>query len=411
MPTNYTPELIAELNQIVAGLPRAEGVKAVGKKLKLSERAARQAYSQYVEQGMPSRAPVTLPEIVREEKGDKTEYTVDGYDVETIEDVIKLCNVDRHTWATKRFSVGQRADGKLRWNASFERSKYATSSFLGDLKEDLKKLVPPPRKVVTKPVKGGRLLEIAIFDLHLGKLGYAPEVGSDYDIKIAREVFFAALYELVKKARKQGPISRILFPVGNDYLTIDSDSNETTAGTPQDVDSRFAKIYREGRKILVEAIEYLRQIAPVDVMVVAGNHDHESMFHLGDALECWFHAHKDVKVLNEPISRKYYQFGKVLLCFCHGHLEKQDSLHGLAAAEQPAMWAATTYREWHLGHLHHQSVKEYMGTIVRILSSLSGADRYHHDHGYVGAKRVAQGFLFNEETGFEAQFNSTPVEA
>jgi predicted PolB exonuclease-like 3'-5' exonuclease len=54
MPTNYTPELIAELNKLAANLPRAEGVKAVGKKLGLSARAARQAYAQYVKvKGVP----------------------------------------------------------------------------------------------------------------------------------------------------------------------------------------------------------------------------------------------------------------------------------------------------------------------------------------------------------------------
>lgn len=45
----YTPELINELKQITKGLPRAAGVKAVGKRLKLSERAARNAYSQYLD--------------------------------------------------------------------------------------------------------------------------------------------------------------------------------------------------------------------------------------------------------------------------------------------------------------------------------------------------------------------------
>lgn len=408
MPNTYTPELINELKQITKGLPRAAGVKAVGKRLKLSERASRSAYSRYVDGNI---SPNLSSEITREDKGDNTQYTIDGLDVKTIDDVIRMCNVDRHTWATKRFSVGQRNDGRLRWNASFERSKFATTTFVDDLKEDLKKLVPPPTKSKAATVKGGRLLEIALFDLHLGKLGWAEQDGADYDLKIARKVFFDAINELVAKAQKQGPISRILFPVGNDYLTIDSDSNETTAGTPQDVDSRFAKIYREGRKMLVEAIELLRQIAPVDVMVVAGNHDNQSMFHLGDALECWFHGHEDVKVFNQPISRKYYQFGKVMLCFCHGNLEKPDKLPTLAAVEEPIMWAATIYREWHTAHFHHESVKEHMGVNVRILSSLSGPDRFHHDHGFVGAKRMAQAFLFNENTGLEAIFNSTPVQA
>ena len=409
MSNTYTPELINELKQITKGLPRAAGVKAVGKRLKLSERAARNAYSRYVD-GKVVVAGIAS-EIVREDKGDSSQYTVDGMDVQTIDDVIRVCNVDRHLWATKRFSVGQRNDGRLRWNASFERSKFATNTFVKDLKEDLKKLVLPPTKSKAAPVKGGRLVEFSLPDIHFGKLGWKPESGGDYDMKIARKIFFEAINELVEKAQKQGPISRILYPVGNDYLTIDSDSNETTAGTAQDVDSRFAKIYREGRKMLVEAIELLRQIAPVDVIVVPGNHDNQSMFHLGDALECWFHAYSDVKIFNEPISRKYYQFGKNMICFSHGHLEKHDKLPQLAAVEQPAMWAATLYREWHLGHLHHDWVKEYMGTIVRILPSLTGADRYHHDNGYVGAKRVAQAFSYNEMTGLEAVFNSTPVES
>lgn len=409
MPNIYTPELVNELKELTKGLARAEGVKAVRKHLGLSERAARNAYARYVE-GEVVIGSGAASEITREDKGDSTQYTVDGFNVKTIDDVIKVCNVDRNAWMTKRFSVGQRPDGRIRWNASFERNKFATSTFVDDLKEDLKQLVVAPAKTKVVPVKGGCLLEIALFDLHLGKLGWKPEAGGDYDMKIARTVFFAAIHELVEKAQKQGDISRILFPVGNDYLTIDSDSNETTRGTPQDVDSRFAKIYREGRKMLVEAIELLRQIAPVDVIVVAGNHDNQSMFHLGDALECWFHGHDDVNVDNEPISRKYYQFGQNMICFSHGYLEKHSQLPQLAAVEQPAMWAATTYREWHLGHLHHESVKEYMGTNVRILPSLTGADRYHHDNGYVGSKRSAQAFRFHEVNGLEAVFNSTPVE-
>ena len=406
MPHVYTPELISELKKLTQDLPRAEGVKAVGKRLGLSERAARTAYSQYV----GGSTVVPSPSFTKTVRDDKVDVECKTHEVKELEDVVKLCNVDQDLWRVKSFAVSQNRSGAFVWRTSFERNKYLSPLFLAELKEDLKSVVVAPPKVKTNPVKGGCLLEIALFDLHLGKLGWKPEAGGDYDMKIARSVFFAAIQELVEKAQKQGEISRILFPVGNDYLTIDSDNNETTKGTPQDVDSRFAKIYREGRKMLVEAVELLRQIAPVDVMVVAGNHDHHSMFHLGDALECWFHGHDDVTVNNDPISRKYYQFGQNMICFSHGHLEKHNQLPQLAAVEQPAMWAATTYREWHVAHFHHESVKEYMGTNVRILPSLTGADRYHHDNGYVGAKRIAQAFRFHELNGLEAVFNSTPLE-
>lgn len=58
MPNTYTPDIIAQLNKIAAHLPRAEGVKAVRKHLKLSERQARFVYAQYVgrkEDGQPKQ--------------------------------------------------------------------------------------------------------------------------------------------------------------------------------------------------------------------------------------------------------------------------------------------------------------------------------------------------------------------
>ncbi len=45
----YTPALIAELRDLVAGLPRAEGVKKLMKRLDISERNARRQYVKYVE--------------------------------------------------------------------------------------------------------------------------------------------------------------------------------------------------------------------------------------------------------------------------------------------------------------------------------------------------------------------------
>lgn len=47
--TVYTPELIEKLRALVKRLSRSEGVKAVGRRLGLSERRAREVYSSYVE--------------------------------------------------------------------------------------------------------------------------------------------------------------------------------------------------------------------------------------------------------------------------------------------------------------------------------------------------------------------------
>ncbi len=248
---------------------------------------------------------------------------------------------------------------------------------------------------------------VSLFDAHLGKLSWAEQDGQNYDLKIAKEVYMKALQDLVAKAQVQGGIGRILFPVGNDYLTCDGDDNETSAGTPQSVDGRFPKIFREARKMLVEAIDYLRLIAPVDVIVIAGNHERESMFHLGDALECWYHADDSVTIDNMFRPRKYYSFGNTVFGLTHGDTIQQDKLPLLGANERPDLWAQCKRRVWFLGHFHHYSLKEYVGVQVWVLPSLSGSDGYHQSNGFVGAVRCAVAFMYGPE-GLEAMFQSEP---
>lgn len=327
----------------------------------------------------------------------------------TMEEVVGLMKVDLDVWEPRGFSVTRKKNG-FGWNARFaRRPEAADRRVIEDLKRDIaagSRVILPPIK--RKPVKGGRLLVVSLFDAHLGKLSWAEQDGQSYDLKIAKECYLRALYDLIAKAKQYGaPISRILFPVGNDYLTCDSDVNETTAGTLQSVDGRFPKIYREGRKLLCESIEYLRTIAPVDVIVTPGNHDRNSMFHMGDALDCWFHDQPDVTVDNRWVPRKYYRFGNTVFGLTHGDTIRQDRLPLAGAVEADELWAQCKRRVWLLGHFHHFQLKEYMGVQVHILPSLSGSDGYHQNNGFIGALRTAVALLYSE-TEHEATFQSTP---
>jgi hypothetical protein len=345
------------------------------------------------------------------QNGDLATAEVKGVDgIKTLEDLVEYCNIDLSIWEPIKFWSNVWAD-KLQVKAEFKRKvDPKIRDLIAEFKLDAVNYSPKVPRINYIPSKNAKILEIALPDLHLGKLSWKPNCGADYDSKIARDLFFLALVELVNKAERQGGFEKILFPIGNDYITIDSELGTTTAGTPQDTDSRFSKMFREGRKILVEAIDYLKTFAPVDVIVVPGNHDNTAMFHIGDSLECWYRNDENVSVNNDPISRKYYQYGVNLIGYCHGNNEKHDKLSGIMAVEQPQMWAQTKFREWHLGHLHHDWVREFMGCKVRILPSLTGNDRYHHDKGYVGNQRIGQAFLYDKENGLDCIFQSTPVE-
>ncbi len=61
-------------------------------------------------------------------------------------------------------------------------------------------------------------------------------------------------------------------------INIDSPANTTTGGTPQSVDNRFPKIITVVKNLLIKTIDELSLIAPVDILVIPGNHDRDTMF-------------------------------------------------------------------------------------------------------------------------------------
>jgi len=134
---------------------------------------------------------------------------------------------------------------------------------------------------------------------------------------------------------------RVMFCLGQDLLHSNGVNNSTAKGTVVDCDGRFFRTYGAARRVMIETIEKLRQIAPVDVLVVPGNHD-RSIWQLADSIECWYHGQKDVKIDNAPTLRKYYSFGKCGWMITHGDLGKSLSIR-LCLQPRPQRFSATLY--------------------------------------------------------------------
>jgi len=263
--------------------------------------------------------------------------------------------------------------------------------------EELAAVRKPKKTVATKET--GLMLEIATPDLHVGKLAHTAETGRrPYDVKIAIATFNRALEGLIERT-KNYPISEILFVCGNDLFNSDNEDNTTTGGTAVDTDGRFFKTFRHTRKMIVTAIERLRQIAKVKVLMCPGNHDRQTAYHLGDSLECYFHADPMVEVDNTPAPRKYVEFGKCLIGVCHGDEGKVSDYASLMAAEVPEAWGRTKFREVHCGHFHKLKVLEEHGVRTRLLSALTEADSWHCHQGYIGAIRQAEAFVWSKKEG------------
>lgn len=348
--------------------------------------------------------------------GDKAELTATVEEpIRTLADLIRVCKIDTGeweivSWKANKWDIGAKLGVKkdkklvtrplfqvtasMRRKVDVARARREIETLLADAKKGIK---PWPQPKRSKP--GEHLLEIAIPDLHIGKLAWSEEtLGANYDHKIACALYRDAIETLIART-SAFKFSRIVLPIGNDFFHSDNKAGTTTKGTPLDNDSRFQKTYLAGRRLMVEAIERLRTIAPVTAVMVPGNHDALSNFCLGDSLECWYHNTPDVTVMNAPAPRKYMQHGKVMLLWTHGNDIKLADLPLLMATEQPEMFGATAYREAHTGDKHQLKVQEHMGVRVRISPALCSADAWHSAKHFVGNQRAAEAFVWSEVEG------------
>ena len=341
--------------------------------------------------------------------------------VKTLDQLLKVAKVDKNKYSVKKFKVKKWEVGLNLDGVAAVEELYAVSADLSpnadylefqrieeDLLKDFQSYKPIPyNPTAKKKSKSGYMLEVNIFDLHFGKLCWNGETGEDYDTKIASKRFHNAIDDIVGKAIFHD-VDKIVFPVGNDFFNSDNLRNTTTNLTPQDEDLRWQKTYTNGRKLIVEGIDKLRTIAPVDVVIVQGNHDFQRSFYLGDSLTAWYRNCKDVNIDNSATPRKYVKYGKNLIGLTHGNNEKIAELPILMASEKKDLWAETKFHEWHLGHFHHkkqikwQTIDEQKGCVIRFMRSLSGTDAWHNLKGYTQNVQSAESFLWHKDNGLVA---------
>jgi len=283
--------------------------------------------------------------------------------------------------------------------------------FKAEFKADMKAKTPVVRLRKYKPVQEKNSLELDLFDLHFGKLGWWEETGhKNFNSKEGRSLFLSGIEGLLNKA-SHNDVEEICFPVGNDFYNSDynvSGLSTTHKGTPQQDDSRWQQVFREGRKIITDAISMLEQVAPVKIIIVPGNHDFQKSFFLGDVLEVKYENNQNVTVNNSPNPIKYYEYGNNLIGYCHGEIQIGRLLSLMP--HQPA-WGRTKFHEWHLGHVHHKKKwkiideEDHLGIIVRYMRSLTGQDAWHNAQGFDGAIRGCEAFIWNLEMGLSSFYN------
>lgn len=267
-----------------------------------------------------------------------------------------------------------------------------------EIVEEMRNYAPKYPKIKREPIEDGHLLVLDPADIHIGKLSRSFETGEEYNSQIAVKRVMAGVHGILRKSSGFN-IDKIALIVGNDILHIDNPKRQTTSGTPQDTDGQWFENFLTAKRLYIEIIELLSQIADVHVIFNRSNHDHMSGFFLIDTIHSWFSRNKNITFDIDLRDRKYLIYGHNLIGTTHGDGAKMDKLPLLMAHEAAEYWAVVKHRYFYTHHVHHKVSKDFVGVTVEALRSPSSADGWHSREGHQHAPKAVEGFIHHKTDG------------
>jgi len=362
-------------------------------------------------------------ELCRDFKASTGIITVKSLNIKTVEDALSYAEVDMSIWEVERHminswevTIGGHHTGtdKPETYTNFQvkiwlRRKALAVKKLEMLFGEMGRKSPAvpriKRKIKSKNVH--RELELSLFDIHLGLRCY-KESGADFDYspEYARKITLNVLGDLISLSDKYLPFEGIIFPVGNDFLHVDNVYMTTTHGTTQPGSEPWGRNFLFAEKLVFEMVDSLKQIAPVKVISLPGNHARHTEIALGRILAARYHNDKNVEVDAEIKPYKFHKYGVNLIGFEHGHSIKQQVRLAALMANECRLngWREARFCEWHLGDQHRKGsgrpmMFEEQGVSVEFLPGLVVPNEWHTIHGLNWQKRAGTAFVWDKTAG------------
>lgn len=243
-------------------------------------------------------------------------------------------------------------------------------------------------------------------DSHVGMLAWHKEGGADWDLSIAEQTLtgcFSAMISASPKAQ-----TCVVAQLG-DWLHYDGLLPITPAhGNVLDADGRFSKMVQVAVRILRRVVDMaLAKHEKVIVLMAEGNHDIASSVWLRVMFKALYENEPRIQVIESELPYYTYQHGNTMLAWHHGHMQKNDQLPILFAAQFPKVWGATEKRYCHTGHRHHVEEKEHSGMTVIQHPTLAARDAYAARGGWIAERQVTS-ITYSDKFGQVARNTVTP---
>lgn len=321
----------------------------------------------------------------------------------TMDDVLE-------SFPSKRGTV-QVTDGeiKTKW-LRFEQTEEEVEQWVERLCEKVKgkgRSVKLPKKSST--VNESKMLEITMFDAHIGKYSSEKETGTKWNIQHSCDVYFEYAKQCIADCgvTKGAPLGKILLTVGGDFFHSDNRHGYTEKSkNALDMDGTHDEIIDAACQLMTDVIDMLQLYAKeIEVIIIPGNHDHESSKWFNRVLNSYYRNVDSVHFNMSGSTRKYIRWGTCLIGITNGDKEKWGDLPVIMAQEQRMNWAETTEHYWHIGHTHKKKQSKFIGSDtvngveILVMQTLTSVDTWHHEMGYCGNVQRAEAFLYDKKYG------------
>lgn len=211
-----------------------------------------------------------------------------------------------------------------------------------------------------------RMLEIPLYDMHLPLSDHTKSVEQILGV-IASKSW-----------------DEINIIIGQDMFHNDDMRGRTASGRQiEKVD--LAKAWEMARGIWYNIIDLsLAQSKCTNLIYSVGNHDESLAWAFVQMLKDHY---PQLNVDDRMKQRKCIFWKRCFIGITHGAYTKSapNDFRGQFTIEFPQEFAASTVREIHAGHLHHEKEADIYGVMTRRLSRNGSTDQWSEDEGFVGA--------------------------
>jgi len=273
--------------------------------------------------------------------------------------------------------------------------------------ETLSETIKRPKPLKIKQHGNEDLLNCyVITDYHLGMRCWPEETGGDWDTQIAENLLYQWFYEAFERAPKAR--HGLLLQLG-DWLHFDGlDAVTPQSGHLLDADTRFQKLVRVTLRVFTHIIaEMLERHETVHVIMAEGNHDLSASAWMREMFSKYYENEPRVTVDASPDPYYCYEFGQNSIFAHHGHKRKLSDIDRVFTSKFRQVFGRTRHSHAHLGHLHHQEIKENQLMLVEQHRTLAAADSYASRGGWISG-RSAKVITYHKEHGKVSEVQISP---